>query len=207
MTKSKEQQLIDIKNAYRAAHNNAFASLRTMLEWASENTLYKIDMAKAWSRAVDEFADALRGEMTTDGQGHEIRVNLPFLDSQLGWQWDTRDTISREHQELNTQHTWRMCYSDVKAGVLTANDYSERHPDEPPLQFSLDFAGALADDGITAAASIVPEPLAVPLHPGLADSEEQPEPSRPSSPRANRVSRLPRVSRRPLVAADAAPRP
>lgn len=183
MAMTKEQQLIRIKDDYRAVHDNASASLRTMLAWAVETGRYELDRAKAMTRAVDEFAHALAGETAPDTHGNPVRVNLAFLEPDQGWLWDTRDTISRAHQELNTQQTWRMCYSDVKAAVLTVNDYNERHPDEPPLQFSLDFTGALADDGIKAPTFSEFERL-IELHrPVLADSDEPPEPTRPSSPR------------------------
>jgi hypothetical protein len=207
MAMTKEQQLIRIKNEWRAAHGNAYAPLRTMLEWAHEQGKWKLDVNKAWARAVDEFADALRGEMTKDSQGREIRVNLPFLDPQTElWQWDQRDTISHGHMQLRVTHHWRMSFSDIRADVLSINDYHELHPDRPQLQYSLDFKGALLDDGITVPSSIELEPLAVPLHPGLADSDEQPEPHRPSSPRVSHVSPLrgsSRTARRVAESSDA----
>lgn len=161
MPMTREQQLIRIKDDYRAAHDNASASLRTMLTWAVETDRYELDMAKAMARAVDEFAHALAGETAPDSQGNPIRVNLAYLEPDQGWLWDQRDTISHPHMELNVQHGWRMCYSDVKANVLSVNDYNECHPDRPRIQFSLDFAGALADDGITVPSSIAPAPQVV----------------------------------------------
>ncbi len=162
MAMTKDEQLIRIKNEYRKAHNGSLAAtLREMLEWASKNNLYVLDMSAAWSHAVDQFSAALRSEMTTDIDGNEIRVNLSFLEPQTKlWKWDQRDTISHEHFEINVQRGWRSCYSDIRANILSVNDYVTHHPDRPTVQFSLDFAGALADDGIKVPSSIEPGQIA-----------------------------------------------
>ena len=183
---TKDQQLIRIKDEYREVHDNAAATLRTMLEWGIETGRYKLDMAKAMARAVDEFSDALSGEMATDAHGNEVRVNLAFLAPLQGWLWDERLTISHKNMELNAQYRWRMAYSDIRASVLSVNDFNERHPEETPVQFSLDFAGALADDGIRAPSSIAPEKRAVPLRSVPADSCELPKPFSPVRPRRQR---------------------
>ena len=202
MPMTREQQMIRIKDEYRAEHDNASASLRTMLAWAMETGRYQLDMAKAMSRAVDEFAHALAGETTPDSQGNLVRVNLAFLEPEQGWLWDTRDTISHAHMELNVQHTWRMSYSDVKAAVLSVNDYNERNPDRPSLQFSLDFAGALADDGITLPSSSVPVPPVAPQPPAPLAPSRRRERGRPAYRPSDRAASLLGSSRSARLEAD-----
>lgn len=155
---TKTEQLIRIKNEFRATHDNAPASARSILDWAIETGRYVLDMGKAKRAAAEELAAALRSEHATDAHGNEIRVNLAFSTDQ-GWLWDQRETISRSHMEINSMHTRRMVYSDIRAAVLSVNDYNERHPDEAPIQFSLNFAADLADDGISLPDSISVEQI------------------------------------------------
>jgi hypothetical protein len=158
MPMTQDQQFIRIKDKYREANGDAYASLRTMLDWAAAQTppLFQPDLRRVMSYAVEAFGNALRSETTLNKDGNEIRVNLPFLDPQLKlWQWDERGTISHEHMQLNVNQGLKMAYNDVRATVLSANDYHERHPDRPQLQMSLDFEGMLLDDGITVPSSSI----------------------------------------------------
>lgn len=179
---TKAQQLLRIKNEFRTAHGNAPASPRVMLEWAAKAGLFKLDMKRAFSRAVDELANAMRGEVTLDGHGNEIRVNLAF-ETEQGWQWDQRDTISRPHMELNVAHSRRMSYSDIKATVLSVRDYNEHHPNETPLQYSLNFWADLADEGIILPSSSVPVLPVERSVPVVPVSDGPPAPARLSGPR------------------------
>jgi hypothetical protein len=183
--KTKTQQWLQIKNDYRLEHHDVPASPRTMLDWAIETGRFKIDARKARQRAADELADAMRSEMTRDANGNEVRVNLAF-ETENGWLWDQRDTISRPHMELNVSHARRMAYGDIKATVLSVNDYNERHPDEAPIQFSLNFAGDLADDGIPIppASSELEQLIGQSPHAGPESVSEREQP-RPSVPRAD----------------------
>lgn len=187
---TKKQQLLRIKNDYRAAHGNTPAKPRAMIDWAIDTGAYKIDEKKARRRAAEELADAMRTEMTVDAHGNEIRVNLAFETPDEGWLWDQRDTIGRANMELNVSHGRRMVYGEIKAQVLSVNDYNERHLDEPPIQYSLNFLGDLADDGITPPASIGLEQLIGRPPADLADSAPSPEPSRSSSRPSSHASRL-----------------
>ena len=147
MGMTKHDQLLRIKNEYRHAHDNAPASPRKMMEWAVSAGLFQVDMGKAFAHAAEELAAAMRAETTKDAHGNDIRVNLAF-ETEEGWLWDQRDTIVREHFELNVAAGRRMVYSDIRAAVLSVNDYNTSHPDEPPVQYSLRFDADLADDGI-----------------------------------------------------------
>lgn len=100
MAMSGTQQLIRIKNEYREAHGTTPASARTMLTWAIETRRYVLDMVKARTQAVAEFASALAAETALDSNGNAIRANLAFETTQ-GWLWDSWDTISQQHMELN----------------------------------------------------------------------------------------------------------
>lgn len=183
---TKTQQLIRLKNEYRAAHENAPGSLDTILDWGIETGRYELDLKKARKRAAEELGEALRSEVTTDAHGHEIRVNLAF-ETEQGWLWDQRDTITRPNMELNVSHARRMVYSDIRATVLSVNDYNERHPDEAPIQFSLNFAGDLADDGIPIPSSTELEQLVEHPPVGLADLAPRLVRARPSSPPSDRA--------------------
>lgn len=144
---TKHDQLIRIKNEYRRAHNNAPASPRAMMDWAIKAGLFQVDWGKAVARAAEELAAAMRSETTKDAHGNDIRVNLAF-ETENGWLWDQRDTIARDHFELNVAASRRIAYSEIRATVLSVNDYNANHPDEAPIQYSLRFDADLADDGI-----------------------------------------------------------
>jgi hypothetical protein len=177
---SKTEQLIRIKDEFRKANGDAPASARTILDWAVEKGLYKVDMAKARQRAAEELADAMRAEMVLDSHGNEIHKNLAF-ETESGWLWDDRETIGRRNFELSIQANRRMSYATIRSSVLSVNDWNERHPDEPPVQYSLNFKADLADDGITPpASSIELEQLIEPPRPVLADSASPSEPVPPS---------------------------
>lgn len=185
---SKTDQLIRIKDEYRKANGEAPASARTILDWAVEAGLYKVDMVKARQRAAEELADAMRSEMVRDSHGNEIHKNLAF-ETENGWLWDDRETIGRRHFELSIQANRRMSYATIRSSVLSVNDWNERHPDEPPVQYSLNFKADLEDDGITPpASSIELEQLIEPPPPVLADSALPNEPAPPSYRPAFRAS-------------------
>lgn len=186
---TKVQQLLRIKNEYRAAHSNAPASTRTMLDWAIDTGRYRLDLSKARARAADELADAMRSEKTRDARGREIHVNVAF-ETEQGWLWDQRDTIGRAHVELHATRGRRMVVGEIKAQVLTVIDWNENHPDEAPIQYSLNFAADLLDDGITLPSSIELEQLLGQRSYDLADSAPPREQPRPSSRPSGRASQL-----------------
>jgi hypothetical protein len=199
--KSLTQQHIRIKNEYRQAHGPAPVSARTMYDWAIETGRAELDIKKALTSAVAEFANSLRSETALDAHGNEVRANLAF-ETQQGWLWDQWNTISHPHMELNVMHSRRNIYGEIKNVVLNVNAYNELHADEKPIQFSLNFAADLADDGVPIPSSIGPGPLVAPPRSVLADSAELHEASRPSSPRVR-----PRRPREGSFLADAPPPP
>ncbi len=186
---SSTRDYLRIKGEYRRAHRNQPAKPAEIIDWAIGQGLFQIDERKARRRAARELATAMRGEMTVDAHGNAIRVNLAFKSPTQGWLWDERTTISRGAIQLHLTRGRRMVYSEIRAQVLTANDYTENHPDEPPVQYSLNFVADLADDGITLPVSIGLEQLFAPPPSGLADSAPRPEPDRPSPRPLLRVSR------------------
>lgn len=187
MGMTKNDQLLRIKNEYRRAHHNRPAKPRLMMEWAVRAGLFEVDIGKALTRAAEELAAAMRAETTKDGQGNDIRVNLAF-ETEEGWLWDQRDTITRPHFELNVAASRRIAYSEIRATVLSVNDYNASHPDEPPIQYSLRFDADLADDGIpTPSSSSELERLIAQPRPAPADPASPPVIGRPSSRPSGRV--------------------
>jgi hypothetical protein len=183
MAANKRDQWLRIKNAFRQAHSNAPAPAAVMIDWAADVGLYKSDERSARKRAAKELAEAMRNEMTVDARGNEVRVNLAFEDPVQGWFWDQRDTISRPNIELHLSRGRRMVYGEIKAQICTANDYMDLHPDEPPLQYSLNFAADLADDGIPIPSILDLDQLLGPPPAGPVDLPPSSGPSsRPSGP-------------------------
>lgn len=182
LSASKTQQWLRIQDAYRKAHANAPARIETMIDWAAEVGAYKSDERAARKRAAKDMAEALRSLTTVDGHGDQVRVNLAF-ETEDGWLWDMRETISRPHMELHVERNRRLIYGEIKAQVLSVRDYNEHHPDEAPIQYSLNFAGDLADDGISLPAPIELEKLLGerPIH--AADLPSARDLSRPGSSR------------------------
>lgn len=176
---TKVQQWLRIKNDYRAAHDNAPASTRAMIDWAIDTGRYQLDMSKARARAAEELATAMRSEKTHDAQGREIHVNVAF-ETEQGWLWDQRDTIGRGHVELHATRGRRMIVGEIKAQVLTVIDWNENHPDEAPVQYSLNFAADLLDDGISLPSSSELEQLVAKSQPSVPGSASPPAPFRPT---------------------------
>jgi len=125
MALTQTDQLLRIKNDYRETHGNGPVSPRKILDWAIDTGRYEINRAKAHARAAEELAAAMRGEVTRDSHGNEIRVNLAF-ETEQGWLWDQRDTISREHFELNVGASRRMAYGEIRRTGAAARPASFR---------------------------------------------------------------------------------
>ena len=202
MAMSLTQQLIRIKDEYRKVHGTAPVSARTMYDWALETGRAKLDLKKAETQAVAEFAAALAAETAIDINGNVIRANLAF-ETKQGWLWDEWDTISHENMELNVAHNRRNIYGEIKSVVLNINAFNELHADEAPIQFSLNFEADLADDGIPMPSDFDDlDHLVEAPPPVLADAPEPPE-ARPPSSKSKGTNR----QRSPFFRKDVPPPP
>ena len=155
-------------------------------------------------------------EVFTDEKGRSVRAKIAAKterDGTRGTFWHNLQTAPiafvRVHVTQRRNAISAECFHLSNVVI-----YSNEHHDEQ-IELDLDFARdvrelsqSVGPKPVTLGPSASEQsPLSVPLQPGLADSEEQPEPSRPSSRPSSRVSRRPGASRRHRVAADAAPIP
>jgi hypothetical protein len=144
---TKHEQLIRLKDEYRAAHDNAPASPRDIADWAVKEGMYDLAPHAAERRCAQELADAMRTEfMTVDG-GRRVRVMHAWASPQ-GNLWDDIRTISRENLEISLAQKRNGIVGEVKQIKQDMDYFDSLHPDDPRLQMSFDFTNDLADAGL-----------------------------------------------------------
>lgn len=216
MTSFYTRQNQQIVRDYIAAGGIWPATKAEIAEWALAHKLWQPSREDIVRLCGEALTGAMAEEVFTDEKGRTVRAKIAARTERDG----TRGTFWHDLREapiafVHSGVTQRR--NAIAAEVFHLSNvvaYSNEHHDEQ-IELELDFTRDVRElgQGIKVrAATTVPfateqSQPPVPLHPGLADSEEQPEPSRPSSPRVSRAL-LPRgSSRRRRVAADEAPRP
>ena len=101
MAMSKRDQLLRIKDEYRAAHENKPATTREMAEWAVANRKYKLRPFEAETKCAAELGDGLRMSYMTV-QGRRVRIMHAYPSPQ-GDLWDDIRTVSRDNMKLSSQ--------------------------------------------------------------------------------------------------------
>jgi hypothetical protein len=187
---TKHEQLIRLKNEYRAAHGNAPASPRDIADWAVTKGMYALAPHAAARRCAQELADAMRTEFFTVAGGRRVRVMHAWASPQ-GNLWDDIRTISRENMEISLAQKRNGIVGEVKQIRQDMDYFDSLHPDDPRLQMSFDFTNDLADAGLLE----VPAGSKLHIDRGGGSASQKPR------------QRLPYVGRRPLRSASELPPP
>jgi hypothetical protein len=158
MPMTKREQLLRIRDEYRADHNNAPATAREMADWAVDEGKYRLHHAAANRKCAEELAEAMRLDLFTSG-GRRIRAMHSFTkDKQVGL-WDHIRTISPDNMAVSVALRRNGVVGEVKQIKCDLDFFNEIHPDLPPLQTSFNFEGDLADAGLISPSSIELERL------------------------------------------------
>jgi hypothetical protein len=157
---TKKEQYLRIWDEYRKAHGNDPGSTLAMIEWAKENGLYAVDQTAALRKGAAELAEVLRDITIADGDGDDVRVNIPFLDETEGWLWDDMRTIRHDRMEIGAAHGRNRIVGEVKSMAKQLRFYQSYHPSRPQIQVSFNFENDLLDAGIPLPTAAGTEPFA-----------------------------------------------
>lgn len=164
MAMTKREQLLRIRDEYRAAHDHAPATAREMADWAITEGKYRLHHAAANRKCAEELAEAMRLDLFTSG-GRRVRAMHSFIkDKQIGL-WDHIRTISRENMAVSVALRRNGVAGELKQIKRDLDFFNELHPDMPDLQTSFNFEGDLADEGLLNPSSIELERLIAPPPP------------------------------------------
>lgn len=192
MAMTKREQLLRIKDEYRATHGFEAASSRAMAEWAVKEDKYKLPEFATVAKCAEELAEAMRTEYMEDERGHRVRVmhSAPSAQGRL-WDWDHIETASREFMEASAAQRRSGIVFDVKQLKIDLDYFNGLHSEDEPLQISFNFTNDLADLGLLGSSSTEPAPRASQSPPVAPPSTSRRAPSRLSSRPGARERLLP----------------
>ena len=153
MAITKREQLLRIRDEYRAEHDNAPATAREMADWAIAEGKYRLPHSAANRKCAEELAEAMRLDFFTSG-GRRIRAMHSFTREKQGGLWDHVRTISPENMAISVAQRRNGVVGEVKQIKRDLDFFNELHPDRPPLQTSFNFEPDLADAGLFDPSSI-----------------------------------------------------
>lgn len=148
MSMTKREQLLRIRDEYRATHDNAPATSREMGDWAVANGKYKLPTHATESRCAEELAEAMRLDLMTVEGGRRVRVMHAWPASNQRTLWDHVTTITRPNMQLSVAQKRNGIVGELKQMKIDLDFFNELHADEPPLQMAFNFEGDLADAGL-----------------------------------------------------------
>ena len=166
MAMTKREQLLRIRDEYRAAHNNEPASSREMADWAVANGKYKLPSHAVERRCAEELSDAMRLDFMTVPGGRRVRTMHAWPTKQETL-WDHIRTITPEKMRLSVAFQ-RNGVVGVLKQIKIDLDYFNELPADSQIQTSFNFEPDLADAGLLTSSSepaqpTSPTPAAVPL--------------------------------------------
>src|SRR5205823_6136646 len=157
MAMTKREQLLRIRDDYRAAHNNEPASARHMADWAVAQGMYNLPVFATAKRCAEELADVMRQDHMTVAGGRRVRTMHSWTADQ-GMLWDHIQTITRDNMKLSLANKRNGIVGEVKQIKVDIDYFNDLHAGEPPLQMSFNFENDLADAGLMESFSNVPAP-------------------------------------------------
>lgn len=147
MRMTKREQLLRIRDEYRAAHSNEPATAREMADWAVAHGKYKLPDSATQRKCAEELADAMAMDMVTAPGGRRARTMHAWRQAQHTL-WDDIRTISRENMSLSFAFKRNGMVGEVKQMKIDLDYYNDLHPDDGALQVSFNFENDLADAGL-----------------------------------------------------------
>ena len=153
------EQMQAIFNRYREEVREAPTALDDVYTWASNNGLWKPREESIRAQFKEEMAQALREEYRTNSAGRRYRakhaVRHMFAGKQMSF-WGDIDKDPRDYMEIAFQQKRRRVAGELHQLKIDVDHYNEAHPDEAPIQLSLNFEDdvleRLIDEGLAEAA-------------------------------------------------------
>lgn len=149
------EQMQRIFNRYRSEVYDAPTTLNDVYAWAVKNNLWEYSEESKRKQFKEEMAQALREEYRTDNTGRRYRakhaVRYMFKGQQQSF-WGDIDKDPRDYMEIAFQQKRRRVAGELHQLKVDVDHYNEKHPDEPPIQLSLNFEDdvleRLAEEGL-----------------------------------------------------------
>lgn len=203
-----KKELLKIVTDYRDAGGAWPARKTEVADWAIANRRWVPSAEDVRSMCGDALAEAMREQTFTDESGRTVRAMLPARTTRGGEQgtfWDDVRSAPIAHIREGVSDRRSSIAAEAYHLYKIVRYSNEHRGPEEQVQLVLDFAEDVKEldqkmfltRPSKDLSAIEPSLPPAPLHPRLADSDEQPEPPRPSIRRAPRAPRLPRSS--PLV--------
>ena len=153
------EQMQRIFNQYRSEVLEAPTTLDDVYTWATKRGLWEAREESVRAQFKEEMAKALREEYRTDETGRRYRakhaVRHMFAGKQLSFSGDI-DKDPREYMEIAFAQKRRRIAGELHQLKIDVDHYNDRHPDEAPIQLSLNFEDdvmeRLVDEGVAEAA-------------------------------------------------------
>jgi hypothetical protein len=153
LAKTYNEQLLEIRDLYRAAGEPWPATSRQIAIWAINNGHYNTHHAKILAKAAEEFSQAMGQEYYTDDQGRRVRLmhcaktikkDAEGNRSQLPL-WDDIRTADRKFMERAFQQRRRHIVGECRQLKNDVDSWNDGKPTEEPIQLVLDFAEDVAE--------------------------------------------------------------
>ncbi len=143
---SYSQQLQDIFKRYQEEVSPDPVDLRFVGAWAISKGLWAPRPLDIQTRFAAEMADALREEYRTDKKGRRYRSKLAVSKGYAqGSLWGDIDTAPRTHVVKSVGQKRRGVVNDAYALRIEVDHYNDAHPDEEPIQLSLNLEEDVAE--------------------------------------------------------------
>jgi hypothetical protein len=153
------EQMQRLFDRYRTEVREAPTTLDDVYSWAMNNRLWKPRDESIRAQFKEEMAQALREDYRTDAAGRRYRakhaVRHMFAGKQLSF-WGDIDKDPRDYMEIAFAQKRRRIAGELHQLKVDVDHYNEDHPDETPIQLSLNFEEdvmeRLVEEGLAEAA-------------------------------------------------------
>ena len=152
-TKSYNSAMLRIVELYFDAGGKTPYSPRDVAEFAVANGHWDRYKATAVSICVRDISRALREDYYTDDKGRLVRARHSIReleDTSEGKKqktlWHDHRTMNREFAERSFQQRRMQIVGGCKQLKTDVDSFNDRHTDQPPLQFVLNFTYDVAED-------------------------------------------------------------
>jgi hypothetical protein len=136
------EQMQRIFDRYRKEVYDAPTMLDHVYTWAVQNKLWEASEESKRAQFKEDMAQALREEYRTDKAGRRYRAKHAVRHMFKGQQqsfWGDIDKDPRDYMEIAFQQKRRRISGELHQLKVDVDHYNETHPDEPPIQLSLNF--------------------------------------------------------------------
>jgi hypothetical protein len=136
------EQLQRIFSRYQTEKHSGPAMLDDVYTWARKEGLWEPREENIRAQFKEEMAQALREEYRTDETGRRYRakhaVRMKFAGKQTSF-WGDIDRDPRDYMATAFAQKRRHIAGECHQVKIDVDHFNETHPDEEPIQLSLNF--------------------------------------------------------------------